>query len=235
MKSFLPLLALIVFGSCTSVYKTGQTPDDVYFSPTRPQEEYVRVDNEEERYEDRRNRNLEEYREDRAIRMRVRNRRWSTLDDFDYTVAYRPIGNPFFGWSNPWNSFGYGNYYYNPGCCCAPVVVVPGRTAYSRPRTFNLNPYNGNTPQPTATNSKGLPVYNSRGSSTSAQTTNTENYRNSGSNAGGFLRTIFGSGSSRSSGSGSSESFKTGTSSSGSSSSGSSSSGGSSRAPVRKF
>jgi len=52
MKSFLPLLSLtLVFASCTTAYKSGQTPDDVYFSPERPQAEYVSVkDEEEDRY-----------------------------------------------------------------------------------------------------------------------------------------------------------------------------------------
>ena len=49
MKSFLPLLSLaLVFASCSTAYKTGQTPDDVYYSPERPQAEYVRVDDEDD-------------------------------------------------------------------------------------------------------------------------------------------------------------------------------------------
>ena len=48
MKSKILLLALIVavLSSCTTAYKTGQTPDDVYYSPTRPQDEYVRTQKE---------------------------------------------------------------------------------------------------------------------------------------------------------------------------------------------
>ena len=44
MNSKILLLALFVaaLSSCTTAYKTGQTPDDVYYSPARPQgEEYV--------------------------------------------------------------------------------------------------------------------------------------------------------------------------------------------------
>jgi hypothetical protein len=46
MKSSVLLLALVVaaLSSCTTAYKTGQTPDDVYYSPTRPQDEYVRME-----------------------------------------------------------------------------------------------------------------------------------------------------------------------------------------------
>ena len=60
--------------SCTTAYKTGQTPDDVYFSPARPQDEYVQVKEKEEyRYDD-------DYYDDRRrdteniIRKRVRKR-----------------------------------------------------------------------------------------------------------------------------------------------------------------
>ena len=61
MKSSLPLLAIaLVFGSCTTAYKSGQTPDDVYYSPTRPQDEYVRT----ERRDDRRRVYEEELRDD---------------------------------------------------------------------------------------------------------------------------------------------------------------------------
>ena len=46
MKPQILLLAFLVaaLSSCTSMYKTGQTPDDVYFSPTRPQDEYAQVE-----------------------------------------------------------------------------------------------------------------------------------------------------------------------------------------------
>ncbi len=86
MKSFLPLLALlIVFASCTTAYKSGQTPDDVYFSPTRPQEEYVRVEKEDDR-QYRRNEQQEDYysyNDDRYLRMKIRNRdQWSYLDEY---------------------------------------------------------------------------------------------------------------------------------------------------------
>ena len=53
MKSAILLLALsaVTFSNCTTAYKTGQTPDDVYYSPARPidQDEYVRVDNDNDR------------------------------------------------------------------------------------------------------------------------------------------------------------------------------------------
>ena len=80
MKSQILLLAVTVaaLSSCTTAYKTGQTPDDVYFSPARPQEEYVQV----EKRDNRRYQSREEYYDDRYLRMRMGNRlRWSELDE----------------------------------------------------------------------------------------------------------------------------------------------------------
>src|SRR5687767_12847516 len=95
MNSRIILLGLSVaaFSSCSTAYKTGQTPDDVYFSPGRETEAYVKVENND----DRRYRAEDRYRndsyrnesyvnpDDRWLRMRVRNRsRWSTFDDYAY-------------------------------------------------------------------------------------------------------------------------------------------------------
>ncbi|HJS53138.1 MAG TPA: hypothetical protein VJ765_01300, partial [Chitinophagaceae bacterium] len=104
--------------SCTTAYKTGQTPDDVYFSPVRPQDEYVKVNEEEDhkyRYDD-------EYYDDRYLRMKVHNRtQWGYLDDwYGYdrysNSANRYYGiyyNPYTSYYNPYTSW---NYYHNPYC-----------------------------------------------------------------------------------------------------------------------
>ncbi len=89
MKSKILLLALTVaaYSSCTTSYKTGQTPDDVYYSPARPQEEYVQTDkNDDRQYRN----NEDEYYDDNYLRMKVRNRyRWSDLDDpYYYSRRY---------------------------------------------------------------------------------------------------------------------------------------------------
>ena len=87
MKSFLLLLSLsLVFASCSTAYKSGQTPDDVYFSPERPQQEYVRADQEDDdkyyRGEQNRSSDYYNYEEDRYLRMKVRNRnRWVYIDN----------------------------------------------------------------------------------------------------------------------------------------------------------
>ncbi|RYY84555.1 MAG: hypothetical protein EOO15_19090 [Chitinophagaceae bacterium] len=90
MKPVLPILALtLAVASCTTPYKSGQTPDDVYYSPGRPEREYVQVD------ERRDERPQPETREDRYLRLRVRNRdRWSQFDDYyNDPYAYRYSAN----------------------------------------------------------------------------------------------------------------------------------------------
>ena len=158
MKSPLLLLAVaaLVISSCTSAYKTGQTPDDVYYSPVRPgggaSDEYVRAENND----DRRYHGSDEYYEDRYLRMRVQNRsRWSTLDDYyfnsPYAYNYNFYGyNTYSSWSNPYNSYWCWNNYYNP--YYSGVIVSKNPKAYlpppSRPVAFNGSSYkstqNGN-------------------------------------------------------------------------------------------
>jgi uncharacterized membrane protein YgcG len=142
MKPQILLLAITAaaLGSCTTAYKTGQTPDDVYFSPVRPQDEYVKVEKQQDdeyRYDD-------EYYDDRYLRMKVHNRtQWNYLDDWysydrysnQYNLYYNSYYNPYTSW----------NYYYNPYCRNNVVVYNPKTTsvAYNvqRPRNFNLNSY----------------------------------------------------------------------------------------------
>ncbi len=224
MKSYIPFLSLLIlFTSCTTAYKSGQTPDDVYFSPERPQEAYVRIEKQEEsnRYDE------ADYRDDRYLRMRVRNRRWSTLEDDYFYYSYRPVyyGNPYF-YNNPWNSHLYWNHLYNP--YYNNVVIINQKSpTYKGPRTFNMNVFN-NPGATSTTNPKGIRVTSPSG-----------NKARSSSGSGGILREIFGgsgnassSSSSGSSNAGSPKNSGSGNSSSGSSGTGSS---GGSKAPVRKF
>jgi hypothetical protein len=76
MKHVLPLLALsAAIVSCSTPYKSGQTPDDVYYSPGRAEKEYV--EKEEDVSVKSEPRAAEE---DHYLRMRVRNRqRWSDM------------------------------------------------------------------------------------------------------------------------------------------------------------
>jgi hypothetical protein len=141
MKSSLLLLALVVaaMSSCTTAYKTGQTPDDVYYSPTRPQDEYVRIEKED----DRRYRYEEDFQEDRYLRMKIRNRnQWSDLNDW---YAYERFGfghNYYYGsYNNPYNTW---NYYYNPYCSHTVFVNTSFTANAPKPRMANLNTYNPN-------------------------------------------------------------------------------------------
>lgn len=238
MKSYLPLLTFaILLTSCTSVYKSGQTPDDVYFSPQRQQDEYARV----EKRDDRRynNQSADESLEDRYLRMKTRNRRYAFLENDYDCYCYGSNYNRYYDYnrlnnytyySTPWN-YGYNNYYspyyYNPyykNPYYSGVVYGNVNPVYNKPRTTNLRVFDpsGATYNPNTPRSNGKAYSNSTGN---------EDYRSSGSNAGGFLRNVFGSGNNSSSSS--SNTAPTSTNNSSSSSSGSSSS--SSHAPVRKF
>ncbi|MFN2457905.1 MAG: hypothetical protein ABR502_06880, partial [Chitinophagaceae bacterium] len=157
MKSLLLCLSIaLVFGSCTTAYKSGQTPDDVYFSPERPRptDEYVKVDEDRStkyRYQE------EDNYEDRNIRMKVRNRRaWSDLDYYySDPYAYNYYRNYYYNnyYNNYWTPYTSWNYYYNPYYSpyySKVIVVNPKSPAYNQPRTYNLHVFddtNSNNPR----------------------------------------------------------------------------------------
>ncbi|MGZ3848191.1 MAG: hypothetical protein ACXVBR_13670 [Flavisolibacter sp.] len=221
MKSYLPVLSLAIFlANCTSAYKSGQTPDDVYFSPGRPQDEYVTTENNH----DNQYRSEEADRNDRYLRMKIRDRRWATLDDGYYAYDYYPAyGNYYpsnsYGFNSAWNAPYLWNYYYNPYCGGSGIIISnPKSTVYNRPRFYNLRVFDNpvNTTNPKNFKTTLNPSY-------SHPSSNNGNYRNSGKNAGDFLRNVFSGSGNSNSGSGSTNS-KTYSSGTGSSSSGSSSS-----------
>ncbi len=193
MKLSVPLLALTVaaLSSCTSAYKTGQTPDDVYFSPGREEkaQEYVQLQERDDRYY-----RGSDYYEERFLRMRMQNRyRWSALDDyyFNNTYAYNAYGY-YQNWYSPWNSYYAWNTYYNPyygGIHCYPGTIIikdPQRyTPPSRAIAFNPNSY-----VPNSSNR----VTGSRSLNNSYNNTNSTRYNNSNSNRsslGESVRKIF--------------------------------------------
>ncbi|MDP4263107.1 MAG: hypothetical protein Q8941_11320 [Bacteroidota bacterium] len=243
MKPQILLLALTAaaFSSCTSAYKTGQTPDDVYFSPAQAADEYVQTKKEDDRsYQGR-----DEYYDDRYLRMRVSNPRlWSELDDYYYygnRYDYSYYNNSLY-WNNPWTPCSYWNSHYNP-YYLSYVIITPSSPVFTHPRITNLNTYNNtlltnnNYSNPSHPVSGIRPYTNSGSSSYSNNNNSGTRSRNSGnSNAGSFLRNLFNNNSSNNSSSSSSGSRQSNTSSSSSSSSthsGGSSGGGS--APVRRF
>lgn len=130
------ILSVALLAGCSTAYKTGQTPDDVYFSPPRPEAEYVRV----QREETRRVRFSQEDEEDRFLRMRVRNRnRWDELDDWyrydrwsmGYNQFFAPAFNPFMSW----------NYFYNPYFAPIAWTQTPVKNIFMGPRIYNLGSY----------------------------------------------------------------------------------------------
>jgi len=227
MKRQILLLAITTaaLSSCTTAYKTGQTPDDVYFSPTRPQDEYVRVkEQEDDRYQ-----YDEAYYDDRYLRMKVHNpSQWSSLDDWYSYDRYGYRANAYYGtYYNPYTSW---NYHYNPYCQNNVIAYHPGYAGQTsvaqnvaRPRAFNLASYTGTTYN-NANNSVKMSSYKT------GMTSPVYNNKNSNNGFSNTLKQIFNSGtninSSNSSYSSPSRSYTP--SSSSSSSGGSSSSSGSS-------
>jgi len=226
MKSAILLLfvSAALFTGCTTAYKTGQTPDDVYYSPARPQQEYVRAEKEE----DRRSTYSDDYYDDRYLRMKVRNRyRWNDLNDWYYFERYGFGYNYYFGsFNNPYNSW---NYYYNPySCCCygQTIYVNPKSTAYTpsvKPRSFNLAGYtNTNYNNANTRSSKSrFPLNNN--------SYNNSNNRNNGKGLSESIRTILSRNNDNTGGSGNSGRTYNPSNSSSSSSSGSSGSSGGSK------
>ena len=120
----LSVLSIGLFTGCSTAFKAGQTPDDVYYSPGR---EIASVNEEKKQQKEK-----EEYQEyissldDRYLRMKVAKRgRWSSLDNFDYwydsrydfsTYNHYSNLNPYASWNPGWNlSLGYGYSGYCPG------------------------------------------------------------------------------------------------------------------------
>lgn len=112
------LIAILVFTGCTSAYRIGQTPDDVYFSPAK----YAATSEEKEQKIKKQER--EEYtswvedRNDAFLRMRIQNRnRWNSLDDFSYWNDSRFFNNCNCNcYTNNWSKFGnWNNVNFNTG------------------------------------------------------------------------------------------------------------------------
>jgi uncharacterized membrane protein YgcG len=230
------LLAVAIAGlaSCKTAYKSQQTPDDVYYSPERKVETYVRNEEEREQYEEEEDNTSYE---DRSIRMKIRDyRRWSTLDNDYYYDAWR---NDPWRWNNnwnnnfyydsPWYSYSYFNpryNYYSGNCCCYtnprnPRVIVYNPVV-NTPRKGNLGGYNGSYNNTNGNWNKGG---NTR--TVTRPANNTRYNNNNNNNNGGLLRRIISpSGNSNSNSGGSNEQPVRTYNSGGNNSGGSSGSGG---------
>ncbi len=121
LRIILPaIIGIAVFSSCASVYRSGQTPDDVYYSPAREGAAYANVQQQRDGRGSYQGRGNDYYSyDDRWLRMRVRNPyRWSAFDDYDwndwrYNTWTYSYYSPY-GWNNYWNSYYFWNSWYNP-------------------------------------------------------------------------------------------------------------------------
>lgn len=128
LKILLFVLFAAGISSCSSIYKSGQTPDDVYYSPARPVE--ARPEGNEKTDEVR---TIRRGYQDRQIVMRIHDPRWRNFYD-DYDAYYDPY------------RYGYNcGYYYNPYYYPSPVYIsgaVFTNPKNTTPRMTNLGSYN---------------------------------------------------------------------------------------------
>jgi hypothetical protein len=182
MKTKLLLLtvSVIAFASCSTIYKTGQTPDDVYYSPAREYYDEVQTENNRETANER---TTVYNSDDRMIRMGIADARWRYLNydygysPYDYSYYNRFNSNHgYYGSSNYYNGYGsyygnvndiyFNNYYYNPFYNPYPVYIQPATVLKnSTPRVTNLNGYNhiynnANTPSMSVPAAKPIRNYN---------------------------------------------------------------------------
>ncbi len=129
VKILLIACVAVSLASCSTAYRSGQTPDDVYFSPVRVvEEEKSEEENTQDQVTDA---------EEREIRMATRDRRWRDWnDDYDCVCHYDPYR---YGYNY---GYYYNPYYYPYPVYSGPIYINPKNDA---PRTTNLGGYNPKT------------------------------------------------------------------------------------------
>ncbi|MEO6537253.1 MAG: hypothetical protein ABIT07_00035 [Ferruginibacter sp.] len=162
-KFLLLAVSAAVLASCSTTYKSGQTPDDVYYSPKRALEENHNRQQDEVK-------NVSS--EDREIRMSTYDRRWRSIDtDYNYDYSYSPY------------RYGYDyGYYYNPYYYPCPVYtkgVAIRNPINTTPRTANLRTYSNSNTLITNQKTSGTYQVNSR-----------KAYTNSNGSTGSFIRRV---------------------------------------------
>ena len=173
-KILLIAFSAAAFSSCSTAYKSGQTPDDVYYSPVRVVDE--RKDNDRKKEE---TRPAENTVDNNRIMMTIRDRRWREFDE-DYNYSYNC--SPYHYCYSTYNSYGY---YYNPYYYSKPLYYprVAPAPVNTTPRMVNLNTYK-NYSTTTVTDPK-------TGATTSQTTSRQYNNSNNGSKLGNILREVF--------------------------------------------
>lgn len=217
IKLVLSTVLIAALFSCSTVYKSGQTPDDVYYSPARSIEESS--------IPERTVRRSTDY-EEREIRMASYDRRWRSLNyDYQYDYSYNPYR---YGYT-------YG-YYYNPYYYPCPVYinnVAISNPKNSTPRMTSLGSYSQTTTSVAPNGKFGNPT---RITTVRAYNNSNTNTYSNGSRTSNAIRRIITSPDNSSTNRGTTETSNTRTytpSSPGSSSSGNSSSSGSVARPAR--
>ncbi|MBS1495610.1 MAG: hypothetical protein JSU03_10865 [Bacteroidetes bacterium] len=162
------IISAALLASCSTTYKSGQTPDDVYYSPTRSINESRHVQNNESA--------ISNY-EDRQIRMSAYDYRWRYLDDYyNYDYSYSPY------------RYGYDyGYYYNPYYYPCPVYisgVAISNPKNTTPRMINLKSYSNSNLSITNQKTFGTYQVNSRKAYSNS---------NTNSNTNSFIRKVINS------------------------------------------
>lgn len=192
-KYLLILGAIAAVSSCTSAYRIGQTPDDVYYSPAPPQDEYVTTDNQQDKDSYAYNNNSGNI-EDLAIRRGINDPQFRSNLSFYLGSGYYPYDSYGSGFYNPYNSYyspynytgvtfyPYNNYYSN--------FYSPYNNFYSPYNNYYSSYYNGYYPPfyystksgtSTANYSNGPRQFNLRPYNVNNNRTNPANTTTSGS------------------------------------------------------
>ena len=101
------LSSLVIFCSCATSYKTGVTPDDVYYSPVPVVETTDDSSNDNAQAPV----NIDSVQQDRQITMGIQDSRWRNFG-YDYDYYYSPYYNTY-----GYHSYGLNNYYYDNWYC----------------------------------------------------------------------------------------------------------------------
>jgi len=138
-KLLLLLISFAAFSSCNTIYKTGQTPDDVYYSPARS---YGEADENRDSTRDEGVDKYQRYNDDRAIRMGINDARWRYLDnDYGYNQYYSPYNQYYSNYNFGFNHGYYYNPYFWPYPVYSPVFIAPSSPKIATPRVNNLGAY----------------------------------------------------------------------------------------------
>jgi hypothetical protein len=178
-KHLLLFISIVVFSSCSSAYRIGQTPDDVYYSPAPPPPvDYVKTDQQDnDTYANNNTHNIE----DMAIRRGINDPMYRSNISLDFGFGYNPydyygssLFSPYSSFYNPYTytgvtfypyNYNYYNSYYSPfnNYYYPPVYILKyGSPAsnYTGPRRYNLGVYNNNTNTSRIISHPGLPATN---------------------------------------------------------------------------